>query len=102
MRTVKFGDPDIEVINFDDVTSGERVLEFHYREPSTPRNAFAAIIIPDGGDWSQARLSIDPSLKEVSANLVRALINFSENLVLEESALGETNDIYDNPLDGTH
>ncbi|MEW2223053.1 hypothetical protein AB0939_27785 [Streptomyces sp. NPDC006990] len=85
MRMVKFDDTDIEVINFDDVTSGERVLEFHYRYPSAPRNAFAAIIIPDEGDWSQARLSIDPSLKDISANLVRFLINFSEKLLEEES-----------------
>ncbi|MFE9336122.1 hypothetical protein [Streptomyces sp. NPDC007063] len=82
---VKFGDTDIEVINFDDATSGERVLEFHYGEPSTSRDAFAAIAIPDDADWSQARLSIDPNQRDVSADLVRFLINFSEKLIAEES-----------------
>ncbi|MFE9392185.1 hypothetical protein [Streptomyces sp. NPDC006784] len=76
---------DIEVINLYDATSGERVLEFHYGEPSTSRDAFAAISIPGEADWSQARLSIDPNQRDVSADLVRFLINFSEKLIAEES-----------------
>jgi hypothetical protein len=56
MREV-FNGSEIEVIDFDDVTSGEHVIEF--RDPAWRSNeAVIAISVPDGGSWIDAIVSV--------------------------------------------
>ncbi|MFI1253667.1 hypothetical protein ACH4U6_07675 [Streptomyces netropsis] len=64
MPSEEFKDRNIEVIDFDDVTSGERVIEF--RDPQVRRNdSILAISVPDEGDWGDATISIDPAAGDV-------------------------------------
>lgn len=80
MRTVKFGESEIQVIDFEDATAGERVIEFRHRgDPA--KSSFAAIIVPDGGSWSSALLSIDPQVGDVSAPLMAELMEVARNLI---------------------
>ncbi|QEV21132.1 hypothetical protein [Streptomyces alboniger] len=80
MRTVKFGESEIEVIDFEDATAGERVIEFRYRGDPTEAS-FAAIVVPDGGSWSSALLAIDPQAGDVSAPLMADLMEVARSLI---------------------
>ncbi|WP_034274674.1 hypothetical protein [Haloechinothrix halophila] len=80
MEAVTFGDVEIDVVDFDDVVAAERVIEFRYRNDPTS-SSFAAIVVPDGGDWSSALLSVDPQSGDVSAALMADLIGFARELV---------------------
>ncbi|MEU3531674.1 hypothetical protein AB0E70_08795 [Streptomyces murinus] len=80
MRTVKFGESEIEVIDFEDATAGERVIEFRYRGDPTEAS-FAAIVVPDGGSWLSALLSIDPQAGDVSAPLMADLMEVARSLI---------------------
>lgn len=80
MRTVKFGAFEIEVVDFADVVAGERVIEFRFRD-SPKRSSFAAVVVPDGGDWSSALLSIDPQSDDVPAALMASLIEVARELI---------------------
>ncbi|GAB3213529.1 hypothetical protein [Streptomyces sp. H62] len=80
MRTVKFGESEIEVIDFEDAVAGERVIEFRYRDD--PKGAsFAAIVVPDDEGWSSAVLSIDPQAGDVSAPLMADLMEVARSLI---------------------
>ncbi|WP_410585586.1 hypothetical protein [Amycolatopsis sp. lyj-108] len=64
-----FNGSEIEVIDFDDATSGEHVIEF--RDPSWRSNeAVIAISIPDGGSWSDAVASVNPRRNDVPVSFV--------------------------------
>ncbi|MFE7128291.1 hypothetical protein [Streptomyces sp. NPDC057617] len=80
---MKFGTAEIEVTDFGDVTVGERVLEFRYRGGAQAQRAFAAVVVPDGGAWAQASLSIDPQVGDVPAALMAKLIEMARVLVEE-------------------
>ncbi|MBY8854197.1 hypothetical protein K7G98_40560, partial [Saccharothrix sp. MB29] len=59
-----FGGREVEVIDFQDVTSGEHVLEF--RDTAWRSNeAVLAISVPDGGSWSDAVVSVNPHRGDV-------------------------------------
>lgn len=80
MRTVKFGDFEIEIVDFDDVSAAERVLEFRYRDD--PKKAsFAAVVVPEGGDWSTALLTINPESGDVSVALIVQLIEVAREII---------------------
>ncbi|MEU9185128.1 hypothetical protein AB0D14_11295 [Streptomyces sp. NPDC048484] len=80
---MKFGAAEIEVTDFGDVTAGERVLEFRYRGGAPAQSAFAAVVVPDGGGWAQARLSIDPQVGDVPVALVGKLIETARAFIEE-------------------
>jgi len=59
MRTLKVGEREIEVVDFEDVTVPERVIEFRFSD-DRDSSSFAAVVVRGGGDWPSAVLSIDP------------------------------------------
>ena len=80
IRTVRFGDSEVEVVDFEDVTVAERVIEFRCR--NDPKiSSFAAVVIPDGGDWSAALLGVDPRVGDISAALMARLIEVARELI---------------------
>jgi hypothetical protein len=80
VRTVKFGDSEIEVVDFYDVLAAERVIEFRYRnDQEIP--AFAAVVVPDGGSWPSALLSIDPQVGDVSVALTARLLEVAREII---------------------
>ena len=82
MRTVKFEDFEIEIVDFDDVSAAERVLEFRYRgDPN--KSSFAAVVVPEGGGWSTALLSINPKSGEISVALMVRLIEVAREIIEE-------------------
>jgi hypothetical protein len=83
MRTVSFGDSEIEVVDFEDVVAGERVIEFRFHN-GPEVSSFAAVVVPHGGDWGSALLSIDPQSGEVSAALIASLIEVARQLIETE------------------
>lgn len=83
---VQFGDSEIEVVDFEGVVAGERVIEFRFRD-SPKISSFAAVVVPDGADWSSALLSIDPQSGDVSAALMVSLIEVARNLVIASASV---------------
>jgi hypothetical protein len=72
-----FNGSEIEVIDFDDVTSGDHVLEF--RDPAWRSNeAVIAISVRDGGSWSDAALSVNPHRGDVPVSFVIWAIGVAE------------------------
>ncbi|MEV4874318.1 hypothetical protein [Streptomyces syringium] len=64
MPSEEFDGRNIEVIDFGDVSSGGRVIEF--RDPQIRRNdSILAISVPDEGSWRDASISIDPTVGDV-------------------------------------
>ncbi|WP_434588950.1 hypothetical protein [Streptomyces sp. A5-4] len=64
MSSEEFEGRDIEVIDFDDVSSGEHVIEF--RDPQVNRNdSILAISIPEDGAWGGAVVSVDPRVGDI-------------------------------------
>ncbi|MDT0443432.1 hypothetical protein [Streptomyces johnsoniae] len=53
----------IEVVDLDDVASGERAIEFC--DPSNTDLCFA-VVIPEGASWSEATVSLAPRCPEIS------------------------------------
>jgi len=80
MHTVRFGNSEVEVADVADTLAAARVLEFRDIPADTP---FASVIIPDGGDWSSALLSINPQAGAVSASLVACVLEYARTLVAE-------------------
>ncbi|WP_190233128.1 hypothetical protein [Streptomyces avicenniae] len=80
MRIVKFGESEIEVIDFEDAVAGERVIEFR-NHGDAERASFAAIVVPDDKGWSSAVLAIDPRAGDVSAPLMVYLIEVARSLI---------------------
>ncbi|NYI07410.1 hypothetical protein [Allostreptomyces psammosilenae] len=80
MRTVKFGEHEIEVVDFEDVTAAERVIEFRFGGDRTS-NSFAAVVVPEGGGWPSAVLSIDPQFGDVPAALMVALMEVAREMI---------------------
>jgi len=80
MRTVRFGDSEIEVVDFSDVSAAERVIEFRYRN-DPKMSAFAAVVVPDGGDWPSALLSVNPQVGDVPAALIALIVETAREMV---------------------
>ncbi|MEV7414514.1 hypothetical protein [Streptomyces sp. NPDC089919] len=72
------GDFEVEVIDFSDVAAEERVIEFRYLPAGT---AFVAVVVPDGGDWSRAMVSVDPEAGDVAAVLMSSLLEVARSMV---------------------
>ena len=83
MRVISFGTTEVGVTDFDDITADERVLEFRLQGTALEQDAFAAIAIPYGGGWDDALLSINPQVGEVSAPLMREIIEFAKGIIEE-------------------
>ncbi|MGO4422930.1 hypothetical protein AB4Z54_30575 [Streptomyces sp. MCAF7] len=76
MREV-FNGGEIEVVDFDDVTSGEHVIEF--QDPAwRPNEAVIAVSVPDGGTWSDAVVSVNPHRGDVPVSFVIWAIGVAE------------------------
>ncbi|WP_159000890.1 hypothetical protein [Streptomyces sp. SBT349] len=74
------GNRIIEITEIDDVSSGERVIEF--RDPGRFEvGAHVAIIIPEGGGWAEAMVSINPHISEISAEFIVWLIGTAQAIV---------------------
>jgi hypothetical protein len=72
-----FNGTEIEVIDFDDVTSGEHVIEF--RDSSwNPDESVVAVAVPDGGSWSDATVSINPHKGDILASFAIWVIGVAE------------------------
>ncbi|GAA3458711.1 hypothetical protein ACFFSW_07635 [Saccharothrix longispora] len=72
-----FGGREVEVIDFQDVTSGEHVLEF--RDTAWRSNeAVLAISVPDGGSWSDAVVSVNPHRGDVPVTFMIWAIGVAE------------------------
>lgn len=70
----------IEVIDFDDVSSGEHVIEFRDPEVSA-KESLVAVVVPDSGTWSGAKVSLNPRVPEVSAELMEWAISTARGMV---------------------
>jgi len=72
-----FNSREIEVIDFDDATSGEHVIEF--RDPDwRPNEAVIAISVPDGGSWSDAVVSANPQRGDIPVSFAIWAIGIAE------------------------
>ncbi|MER7078944.1 hypothetical protein SAMN02982929_00802 [Saccharopolyspora kobensis] len=80
MRTLKVGEREIEVVDFEDVTVPERVIEFRFIDDHNS-SSFAAVVVPEGGDWSSAVLSVDPKFGEFPAALMAALMEVAREII---------------------
>jgi hypothetical protein len=80
VRTVRFGDSEIEVVDFEDVGAAQRAIEFRYRD-GPKVTGFAAVVIPDGAGWSSALLSIDPKFGDVPIAHIVSLIEVAREIV---------------------
>jgi hypothetical protein len=75
-----FNGSEIEIIDFDDVTSGEHVIEF--RDSSwNPNESVIAVSIPHDGSWSDAIVSISPRRGDLLAAFVIWAIRVAEERV---------------------
>lgn len=80
MTARAFKERFIEVIDFDDVSSGERVIEF--RDPSVSgTDSLLAVVVPDGGGWAEARVGLNPWLPEVPAELLAWALSVARDMV---------------------
>ncbi|MGX1886306.1 hypothetical protein [Streptomyces sp. NPDC055287] len=69
MASEEFNGRNVDVIDFEDVSSGERVIEFH--DPLVrPDETLLAISIPEGGTWGDAVVSISPRVGDVSVDFM--------------------------------
>ncbi|WP_370107260.1 hypothetical protein [Streptacidiphilus sp. BW17] len=65
-------------MDFDDVTSDERVIEF--RDPdSSSQESLIAVVIPHDG-WPAAIVSLNPRIAGVSADLMEWAIGIARSL----------------------
>ncbi|MFF5131778.1 hypothetical protein ACFY41_33265 [Streptomyces syringium] len=69
MPSEEFEGRNVEVIDFDDVSSGEHVIEF--RDPQASRNgSVLAVTVPEKGQWRDATVSIEPNAGDLSAAFI--------------------------------
>ncbi|MEY9211653.1 hypothetical protein NI17_009360 [Thermobifida halotolerans] len=80
MRTLRLGEYEIEVVDFEDVTAAERVIEFRF-SGDRKSSSFAAVVVPEGGGWSSAVLSIDPQFGDVPAALMAVLMEVAREMI---------------------
>jgi hypothetical protein len=59
---------DVEVIDFDDATVGEHVIEFV--DPELAEYGSVVAIYNRGTDWSSARVTVNPRIDGVSAPFI--------------------------------
>jgi len=75
-----FQDRSIRIVLFDDVASGERVIEF--RDPELlATGSHIAVIIPDGEPWERALVSINPEVAQVPADLLLWAIETAHSMI---------------------
>ncbi|MQS09756.1 hypothetical protein [Streptomyces alkaliphilus] len=75
-----FGEEEVEVVSFDDVSTGEAILEFR---PTTYRGVTVLLFfVPEGGGWSEARMSVNPDISEVSASFVEWAAREARNIIV--------------------
>ncbi|MFI9358433.1 hypothetical protein ACWGLP_22835 [Streptomyces lydicus] len=73
----QFNSSEIEVIDFDDATSGEHVIEF--RDPDRlPSESILAISLPNGGRWEDATLSVSPRQGDIQVSFALWAINVAK------------------------
>lgn len=76
----EFRDRVIEITDFDDVSSGEHVIEFH--DPAILRSgSHIAVVIPEDGGWQNAFVSINPHIPEISADFMAWAIQTARDIV---------------------
>ncbi|UED86110.1 hypothetical protein [Streptomyces profundus] len=69
MRKRPFRDREIGIVDIDDASSGEHVIEFH--DPAIgATGAHLAVVIPEDGGWEDALVSVSPRVNEISAAFV--------------------------------
>ena len=68
MATEVYNGRDIQVITFDDATSGEFVIEFV--DPSMSATDSAMAVINFGSNWETAKVSLSPRVDSVSVDLM--------------------------------
>ncbi|GGR04058.1 hypothetical protein [Streptomyces netropsis] len=69
MPSEEFDGRNVDVIDFDDASSGEHVIEF--RAPWASRHdSILAVSIPEGGQWRDATVSIDPNAGDLPAAFI--------------------------------
>ncbi|WAP55055.1 hypothetical protein [Streptomyces sp. S465] len=75
-----FQGKEFDVIDFDDVTSGERVIEFVDPERSAFGSLVAVTISGDGG-WGEASVSISPRIQSISAEFMRWALDVAHSKI---------------------
>jgi hypothetical protein len=76
----QFRDRIIGIADFDEVSSGEHVIEFH--DPTIAETgSHVAFVIPGDADWKDATVSINPHLSKTSADLVAWAIQTAPVLI---------------------
>lgn len=69
MSSEEFQGRYVEVIDFDDVSSGEHVIEFRAIQ-EYGNGAVVAVSVPDEGAWEDAMFSINPHVGDVPVSFV--------------------------------
>ncbi len=64
----KYNDRTIEVLSIDDATSGEHIIEF--RDPAQGGNNSVVAVFNRGDSWHDAKVSINPHIKDVPAEFL--------------------------------
>jgi hypothetical protein len=73
----EFEGRSFDVIDFDDVDSGEHVIEFRDVE-DVERRSLVAVVVPDGGDWNEALISCNPDFEVISVRLMQWVIAIAQ------------------------
>jgi hypothetical protein len=82
----QFRDRIIEIADFDDVSSGEHVIEFH--DPAIARaGSHMAVVVPEDADWIDATVSINPHVSEISADFAAWAIQTAQILIQGEGSI---------------
>jgi hypothetical protein len=71
----------IQVIQFDDVTSDEHVIEF--RDPDLSSTDSVIAVFNTGSDWSSARVSLSPRVESLSANFALWALGVAQDMIQE-------------------
>ena len=70
----------IEVLDISDAISGERVIEFR-DHVKWGNDTAVAISVPDGGEWTDAMVSINPRIGDVPVGLLLWAIGLAEGKI---------------------
>jgi hypothetical protein len=80
MSRDSFKGNEFEVIDFDDVTSDERVIEFIDPERGA-LGSLVAVSVSGDGDWAEASVSISPRIQSVPAEFMRWALDVAHSKI---------------------
>lgn len=80
MPKKQFKEHIVDVIDVDDVSSGERSIEF--RAPvGAEGGPHVAVVLPNGGRWADAFVTFRPEISEVSAEFMSWAIDTAKDIL---------------------